>query len=207
MRPRPYLSHSQKKCWRRSKKEYLDKYLHEKAQFVTKEMKFGSIVASALEVDELTGDPLLDLVIMTMPKFELMDVPMEGSFKVGKETIPLLVKMDTAKADLSAFKEYKTGKEGKGGWTQAKVDADSQITFYATYCYIMTKKIPQDIELVWAITEDEVDADGNKTGKIVPTGEIRRFKTQRAMGEIINEMADMRKVWAEIGEEFEKQLL
>lgn len=166
-------------------------------------MKFGTVMATALEGDDLSGDPLLDTVMMDIPKFELRDVEMRGNLKIGKEIIPLLVKMDTSKKDLTAFKEYKTGKDGSGGWTQKKVDEDSQITFYATYCYIMTKKIPEDIELVWVITEDSPHAPG----VIVCTGEIRRFKTHRTMGQIINEMADMRRVWREIGERCEKELL
>jgi hypothetical protein len=207
MHPREYLSHSQKKTWKRSSKEYIEKYLRDKQQFVTKEMRFGTKMADALQDDELTGDPILDMVMEGIPKFELRDIEMRGTLKIGKEEIIILVKMDTSKEDLSAFKEYKTGKDGKGGWTQAKVDEDSQITFYATYCYIMTKKIPQDISLEWVITKDEIGPDGKPTGKIVPTGEIRSFPTHRTMGQIINEMADMRKVWKEIGEACEKELL
>lgn len=203
MRPRPYLSHSQKKLWKKSPKEYLAKYIFDKKQFVTKEMKFGSVMASALEEDELTGDVLLDTVMMEIPKFDLMDHVSEAVLKVGKEVVPLFGRMDTRREDHSAFKEYKTGKDGKGGWTQKKVDEDSQITFYATMCYILTKKIPDDIELVWIITENDPD-DGRA---IVCTGEIRRFKTYRNIGQIINEMADMRKVWNEIGVACEKELL
>lgn len=202
MRPRNYLSHSQKKLWKQSPPRYKEKYLFDKEQFTTKEMKFGSKMATALEEDELTGDPLLDAVMMEIPKFELMDQITEAVLKIGKaEPVPLFGRMDTRKEDHSAFKEYKTGKDGKGGWNQAKVDEDSQITFYATMCYILTKKIPDDIELVWIITED----DG--MGGIVCTGEIRRFKTTRSVEQIINEMADIRKVWREIGEKCEEVLL
>lgn len=204
MRPRPYLSHSQKKTWKQSPAEYKAKYIYDKPQFKTKEMKFGSVMATALEEDELTGDTLLDTVMMEIPKFECMDFVTEVTLKIGKdEPVPLYGRMDSRKADHSAFKEYKTGKDGKGGWTQAKVDNDSQITFYATMCYLLTKKIPEDIELVWIITEDSPHCQG----EIVCTGEIRRFHTVRTMGHIINEMADMRKVWKEIGEMCEKELL
>lgn len=211
MRPRSYLSHSQKKCWKTNPEEYVKKYLFDKQQFITKEMKFGSKMAIALEEDELTGDILLDQVMMEIPKFEMRDQPSNVDLKVGKDVIPLFGKMDTRKADHSAFKEYKTGKDGKGGWTQKKVDEDSQITFYATMCFLLTKEVPGDIELVWIITEDEVEigegGEPYKTGRIVPTGELRRFTTHRTMAHVINEMADMRKVWREIGERCEKELL
>lgn len=168
-------------------------------------------MAEALEDDELTGDPLLDAVMMEIPKFECMDLISEVTLKIGKEEVPLYGKMDTRKENYTAFKEFKSGKDGKGGWTQKKVDDDSQITFYTTMCYLKTKQIPQDIELVWIITEDETytDNDGmeQKTGKVIATGEIRRFPTRRTMGQIINEMADMRRVWKEIGLRCEKELL
>jgi hypothetical protein len=204
MRPRPYLSHSSKVLWKKSPKQWIEKYLFDKAKFETKEMRFGTMMATALEDDDLTGDPLLDTVIMDIPKFEIRDKPMEGVLVIGKEKIPLLVRMDTTKEDLSAFKEYKSG---KGVWTQAKVDQDPQITFYATYCYIMKKRIPEDIELVWIPTMDELDEDGQKTGRIIATGEIVRFPTRRSLEQIITEMADIRKVWNEIGEACEKELL
>lgn len=203
MHPRPYLSHSQKKLWKRSPDEYLKKYLFEKSQFVTKEMKFGSKMAQALEDDELTGDPLLDTVIQDIPKFEMMDVDTEVNFEILGDVIPLFGRMDSMKADYSGFKEYKTGKDGKGGWNQMKVDNDSQITFYATMCYLLTKKIPNDIELVWIITEGDPLNDKG----IICTGEMRRFKTKRNMSQIINELADIRKVWCDIGDRYVLELL
>jgi hypothetical protein len=203
MHPRYYLSPSQKVLWKKSPEEYIKKYIHDKEQFVTKEMKFGSKMATALEFDELTGDPILDIVMMELPKFECMDHVTEVDLKIGKEIVKLYGRMDSRKSDHSAFKEYKTGKNGKGGWTQKRVDEDPQITFYATMCFIINKKIPDDIELVWVITEDDTE----NPGCIVPTGEIRRFKTIRNMSQIINEMADMRAVWKEIGKACEKELI
>lgn len=205
MRPRPYLSHSQWKLWKKSPDEYVAKYLFDKEQFVTKEMRFGSKMALALEDDDLTGDPLLDVVMMEIPKFECMDLISEAILKMGQkvEPVPLFGRMDTRKADHSAFKEYKTGKDGKGGWTQKKVDEDTQITFYAVMCYILTGKIPQDIELVWIITEN----DPENAREIICTGEIRRFPTKRSMAQVINMMAEMKKVWLEIGERCERELL
>lgn len=203
MRARPYLSHSQKVLWKKNPKEYIKKYIYDKAQFVTKEMLFGTLVADYLESGELSGDQMLDLVIFQIPKFEIMDIEHKSDMKVAKSTVPLLAKMDTRKEDFSAFKEYKTGKDGKGGWTQKKVDEDPQITFYATYCYVVTGVIPDDIELVWAITEN----DSEDISKIKFTGEIRRFKTSRSKSQIIKEKADMLKTWNEIGVACEKELL
>lgn len=203
MRARLYLSHSQKKLWNKSKEDYILKYVYEKKQFVTKEMKFGTLVADLLENGGLSGDLMLDVALAKMPKFELMDKEQRCEMKIGKSVVPLLVKMDTSKIDFTAFKEYKTGKEGKGGWTQKKVDDDEQITFYATWCYIKTGKIPEDIELVWVKTKD----DETDIKKIKVTGEVEIFKTSRSKMQIIKEKADMLKVWNEIGIACEEELL
>lgn len=200
IRPREYLSYSQKSLWKRSPREYIAKYVHDKPQFETKEMAFGKRMSVALEEDEFSGDPLLDVVIAQIPKFEEMEFPVSAELKIDKEIVPLYGQIDTSKRDLSAFKEYKTG---KGEWTQRRVDEDAQITFYATMYYILTKKIPNDIELVWVCTENSP----HDPSVIVCTGEIKRFKTNRTMSHIINEMADMKKVWREIGEACEKEML
>lgn len=163
-------------------------------------MKFGTLVAKALEDDEFTGDPVLDMILTRIPKFEIMDKPHECTMKIGKKIVPLLARMDSRRENFRGFKEYKTGKDP---WTQAKVDKDPQVTFYATYCYIVTGEIPDDMELVWVPTEN--DPDDPK--KVRVTGEMIVFKTTRSKADIIKEKADMLKVWEEIGIACEKELL
>lgn len=204
--PRPYLSYSQKTMWKQNPDRYVSQYLYDGRKLNTKETRYGHEVAEALEHDELLGEPVIDTVLMRLPKFELMDQPTDVILEVGKEKIPLHGRMDSRKADYSGFKEYKTGKydkKGKPAWTQAKVDDDAQITFYATMCYLITKKVPNDIELDWIVTEVSPHNDQ----EIIATGEILRFHTKRSMGAIINEMADIRKVWAEINARCEQELL
>lgn len=204
--PRPYLSYSQKNLWKQNPDRYVDLYLYDGRKLDTKETRFGHEVAEALERDELIGEPVIDLVMARLPKFELMDVPVDVELVVGKEKIPLHGRMDSRREDFLGFKEYKTGKydsKGRPAWTQAKVDADKQITFYATMCYLITKKVPEDIELDWIVTENSP----HNEGEIIATGDIHRFHTRRDMGAIINEMADIRKVWAEIIARCELELL
>lgn len=197
MRARDYLSHSQKILWKKNPKEYILRYIWGKKQYVTKEMNFGTLVANLLEKGELCGDLHLDITVANIPHFEVNDKEHRCNLKLGKNIVPLLAKMDSRKEDFTAFKEYKTGKTP---WTQKKVDEDPQVTFYATYCEIQTGKIPDDIELIWIPTE-EID------GKITVIGEVVAFKTKRTKAQIIQEKADMLKVWREIGEACEKELL
>lgn len=197
MTPRPYLSWTQMSLLEASPSRYVEVYLGGAKIPINRGMALGKMMADGLENDEATGDPILDMVISTLPKFELMDKEVRATLKVGKETVPLLAKPDTAKATYDAFKEYKTGPAGS--WSQKKVDQSGQVTFYATTLYILTKKIPSDIELVHAITQIE-----EGTGRVFATGEIKRYQTARHMTEILSMMTRMRKAWAQIKDLTEK---
>lgn len=166
-------------------------YLYGETMRVNRGMAFGRIMAEGLEHDEATGDPVLDLVMAQLPKFEVMDQPVHAILKNGKNDVPLLAKPDTMKADMTAFKEYKTG---QAPWSRKQVDESGQVTFYATVLFILTQKIPYDIELVHVPTakqggNDAVDA------RIGATGDIYRHKTSRNMSQILNMMVRMKKAW------------
>jgi len=170
-------------------------------------MDYGSKLAKGLEFEESTGDPLLDIMMARLPKFDRMDEVVEDekgievydphtkqTHKVPfvtdrKEKIPLLAKPDTAKNDYSAFKEYKTSTVK---WTQKKADDSGQITFYATAIYLKTGKIPEDIELVNVQTEYQED------GSMTVTGEIYRFKTHRTLVDILRMQSRIKKAWSGI---------
>ena len=182
----------------RSPEEYADKYLFGGKQRITRNIAYGSLLADGLEAGEATGDPLLDIMMAKLPKFELMDKPIEAKLKDGKKMIPLLAKPDTAKADYTAFKEYKTSTRK---WTQRMADQSNQITFYATVIWLLKGFIPKDIELV------NVPVQYGEDGKLFPTGDLVRLPTSREMVDIIKMTGRIRKVWAGIHELCEKELL
>jgi len=180
---------------------------------VNRGMAYGRKMADGLENDEITGDAVLDLVMEQIPKFEIMDKIVEDKngisieiknysngknevhllpvLKNGKQfEVPLLAKPDTMKKDLSAFKEYKTGQEP---WTRKKVDEFGQITFYATAMFIISGKIPHDIELVHIATQKEVK--GCLDSKIEATGLIYRYPTKRNTSQVLNMMVRMKRAW------------
>jgi len=179
-------------------------------------MVYGSRMATGLELDESTGDVLLDLVMARLPKFALMDKIIEHDegveiydphsekkycvpyINTGNEKIPLLAKPDTAKVNYSAFKEYKTSTVK---WTQSKADESGQITFYTLAIWLKTGKLPQDIELVNATTEYTED------GKLQPTGEIYRFKTQRTLADVLQMQSRVKKTWSGIKKLVEEELI
>lgn len=202
--------------------EYVERYIFDKKQRTTRNMAYGSMLAEGLEHGELTGDPMLDLMMVKMPKFERMDLPVEdakgvevefdrgnGSKKIKIpalkddrwEKIPLLAIPDTARGDYSAIKEYKSSTRT---WTQKMADDSGQITFYATTIWLIEeekKDIPDDIELVCVPTEYDEE------GRLSPTGEIVRLPTQRSMADIIKMTKRIRKAWGKIHELCESELL
>ena len=196
--PRTYLSFSQLALFEMSPEKYAEQYLYNQKQRVSRNMHYGSQLAKGLEDEEFTGDPLLDLMASKLPKYELMDKPIEAVLKNGKEKIPLLAKPDSSKKDYSAFYEYKTSTRK---WTQKMADESGQITFYTTVIWLKTHKIPQNIELICIPTRY------TETGALEPTGDITRLPTTRHMTHIINMTGRIRKAWLGINELCEKELL
>jgi hypothetical protein len=187
--PKPYLSWSQLNLFESSPERYKNLYIFGEKLPINRGMAYGKQLAEGLEKEEMTGDPALDLVSNQIPAFEQREMRVEVDMKNGKEIIPLLIVMDTAKKDLTAFKEYKTAQTR---WTKKQVDESGQITFYATAIWLKTGKIPQDIELVGIQTKKQLD------GKIEATGEVYRIPTSRNIGDCLKMMVRIKKAWAGI---------
>ena len=202
MHPEPYLNHTQMKTWETSPSSYIKFFVEGKKLGINRGMALGKSISDALELDEETGDPMKDLVIAGIPKFEegddIADEFMYMTLEHGVIKIPLRIRPDRCKKDLSAFKEYKTGP--KESWHQAKVDKDSQVTYYATGIYIKTGKIPGDIELVHAVTEKDEE------GRPHLTGEIIRYRTKRTLIDVMKMKVRMMRAWKEIGAMIESEL-
>lgn len=200
MTPREYISWTQLTLWESSPERYLNSYLYNKKMGINRGMALGKQLATGLENDELQGEILTDLVMAQMPKLEVseMELHVELNTGRGQEPIPLFAKIDTAKKDCNAFKEYKTGPKN---WSKKQVDESGQITFYALCCYISSGKIPADIELVVAETTTLND------GSLQFTGNVYRRATKRSMAELINMMVRIKKAWAGIQAACEKELL
>jgi len=198
MTPKPYLSFSQMTLVERSPQKYIEQYIYGEKQRTNRNMAYGSMLAEGLENDKASGDPILDLMMAKIPKFELMDKAFQVELKLKDKIIPLLAKPDTAKKDYSAFKEYKTSLRK---WTSKMADESGQITFYATCMWLKTKKIPSDIELV------DVQVEYLPDGSLQPTGEMFIFKTKRTMVDIIKMIARIKRAWIKINELCEKELL
>lgn len=214
--PRPYISFSQMAKFEISPEKYAEEYIYKQKGRISRNMKYGSMLAESLEAEEASGDPLLDLMASRLPKFELMDKVIEDDngkavwYEIQKrnvwvpvledriQNIPLLAKPDTAKEDYSAFKEYKTSTRT---WTQKMADDSGQISFYATAIWLKTGRIPRDIELV------DIVVDYDENGALAPTGKLIWLSTRRTMADIIKMTGRIRYAWKGIKNLCEKELL
>lgn len=193
MHPLPYLNRGQMLAIESSKATYTKIYIEQKGIPVNRGIALGRDIADALENEQETGNAMKDFIVAMLPKYDIMDKDIFIDYKIGKEVIPLKIKPDSLKKDMSAFYEYKTGAEKS--WNQKKVDNDPQIKFYATGIYILTKKIPET-KLIWAPTKKVRGEDGIERPEL--TGEIVEFTTHVRMSDILKMMGRMRKAWRDI---------
>ena len=216
MRVINYLSFSSMSLFEMSPEKWVEKYIYKQKERISRNMVYGKQLAEGMEKDEMSGDPVLDIMMVRLPRYDLADKIIEDAngieivnrtdgktYKVpfltsGKEKIPLVALPDSAKKDYSAFLEYKTSTRK---WTQKMVDESGQIDFYATVIWLKTAKIAQDIELIVVQTEYA------ENGSLRPTGELWRYPTKRSMINVIKTTKRMKSAWHGIQQLCESELL
>lgn len=185
----------------KSEQDYIDFYFLGKPRPMNAGMEYGKKLADALEVGDLTGDPMLDLVIAQIPRMDLIEHEIQHNWMTkdgGKPfEVPLYIQMDWAMTDLSEFADNKTHNE-KYPWTQKKVDESGQLTFYAAVIWLLTGKIPKVMAIHGIPTKVEPD------GKIQATGDVYTVYTKRSQEQILKMLSEMRRAWKRILE-LEKQ--
>jgi hypothetical protein len=185
----------------KSPETYRKVYVEGQPMGTNRGQALGKEIAEAMENDVETGNPLKDLVISQIPSYERRDQLMYIDFKTNGNTIPLCIRPDSCKDDLTALYEIKTG---AGPWTQKKVDESDQLTFYATGIYVETHKIPA-CELIWAPTKKVRGEDGVERPEL--TGEIKRFPSIRRMSHVLNMMVRIKKAWDGIGKLMDSEIV
>ena len=198
IRLKNYISWTQIETLEKSEEQYKDIYILGNKRFENSGMYFGKQIAEALEKEIETGNLMNDITISKLPKFETHEKKIEVTLKIKDEDINILCILDSAKEDLTAFKEYKTGKTQ---WTQKKVDTHGQITLYCLAIQAITGKIPCDIELVYMPTENDHEQ------QIQLTGDIYTFKTERSLSDMLKMKNRVYNAWKRIGELTEEFLI
>ncbi|MDD5068059.1 MAG: hypothetical protein PHN89_00460 [Candidatus Pacebacteria bacterium] len=198
--PKQHFSWNQLQAWETDKELYRQKYFTKEgvANLTNRGMAKGKEMAEALEAKKLSGDPLMDAVMVMLPKFEIMDIEFLVDFRIDGDIIPLWIQPDSYKADLTEYLEYKTSQIP---WTKKMADEHRQIDFYDVGIWI--RKNGQFIPKHKII---DVRTRKDPRGKIMATGEFFEIETKRSTADILRMMVRIKKAVKEISEEYNKFL-
>lgn len=192
--PRGYLSWSQLQLFEKDPNLYYQVYCEGLDQFRSKYLELGKKLATTLESGHSAdGDPILELMTVYMPAYPAREFDLKATF----EGIPLVGKLDGWNEKTLTIGEYKSGKS----WTQAMANETGQLTFYALLVWLKYKKLPANIYLHWARTDEDME------GNLMLTGDIKTFRTERSLKDIILFSKRIKSAWAGICElgKFNKQ--
>lgn len=198
--PKGYISYSQKQLWKNDPKRYRELYFNfrDDLRIDNSGMKYGKIVAEALENEEETDDLLTDAAMFLLKKYDIRDQEIQAEIKTRDGLVSIIGRPDTLDSVTKNFREYKTG---KGKWTLSKAQKHPQMKFYAMLVYLAYGVALKEAYLDWIETEDYTltDKDGNVTERgIRPTGHVESFRVTFTLTDILEEMADTSKVAKEI---------
>lgn len=177
MTPRSYFSWSSYNLFGQSPKKWKERYLLGEAGVMTPAMAFGKAFAEAREKGDSEGIEGLELFLPVYPRRE---VEMLATVKVDKKSVVLLGRIDGYDPKKHLIVDDKTGSVP---WTQARVDSNEQLTFYAFIYWVKKKRIPK-LRLHWI----EVELTANKEGWrdiIRPTGRVETFETTRTVKDFV----------------------
>ncbi len=185
--PRGYLSWSQMQLWEKDPNMYYQVYFEGLDMFRTRQLELGKRMATTLEngFDE-ERDPLFEMLAVFMPSYPYREFEINAIF----EGIPLKGKLDGFDEKTLTIGEVKTGKY----WTQSMVNSAGQLTFYALLVWLKYKKLPKEIFLHWAKTDEDME------GNLKLTGDIKTFKTQRSLKDLILFSKRIKSAWEGICE-------
>ena len=190
MTPRPYLSWTQLDLIERSEKRYIEIYLNDGSIPINRGMAFGRDMADALELEEFTGDPLMDYVMSKIPK---VGKP-EEKITATLNGVPLLGKLDDC--NVKTYLEYNEIKTGLHKWTQKKADNHGQLDFYDTLIYGKHKIKPENVKRNLVYIETKYDEEGD----IILTGEVKIFPVYKTMTDVLKMSARQKKAWERINQ-------
>jgi len=186
--PRGYISASQIRTFKKSKEDYIRRYVYDEdiiPFWAKKYVDFGKEVHEKIENEQLE-------VLLLDCYNDFTDREMEIKTKLGE--IPLKGYIDAINTNERILIDYKTSKNPK---TQAEVDKNEQLTFYAVMCELEFGWIPEMI-----IYRIETDDDNG----LFLTGKVDEIKTTRTKKQVEEYKKEIKRIWQQIGELVEKEI-
>ncbi|MEP7339243.1 MAG: hypothetical protein ABI977_16020 [Acidobacteriota bacterium] len=181
--PRPYLSWSQINLFERSPDLYARKYLFAQEEQQSEAQRLGKKLASALELQQKTGDDALDSVVSIFPEYPNREVKMEAV--LDGVDVPLYGVLDGYDPLKLRIGEYKSGRL----WTQEMVNESGQLKMYSLLVWLNSRQLPSEIMLHWARTQ-YIEVKG-----VELTGEMQSFEAKFSLEDMLTFSARVRTVW------------
>lgn len=190
------LSYSGMTLWETDKARFIRKYFEgEDVDIKSKFIDFGKRFAEHLEGVKKSDDVVWTILKRRLPRYQKREFELQCVLSTIYGKLPMFAKLDTAKAILSGFREYKTGTIP---WTQKRAEKHSQLFFYGLMIYELTKKIP-DCHLDWIQTV-------NNENEIMPTGNIESFEVELTKSSLLKMRQRVIKNALEISDAYKKFL-
>lgn len=189
--PRGHLSWSQLSLWEKDPNMYYQIYIDGMDMVRTPYLKLGTRIDDAIQngQDEF-GDPMINYLVMMLPKYPKMQYKIEIDFE-GIKLVGVLDGFSNLGKKL-VIGEYKSGQK----FTQRKADKLGQLDVYSLLVWKKFGRLPDEIKLHWARTEVKENEEGQK--EVFFTGETRTFETKRTMKDLILIGGRIHKAYKEI---------
>jgi hypothetical protein len=174
-----------------SPEKYIRKYITnpDEPDFETIEMRFGKKFAEAREKGIKTGDIMMDMVAEALPKSPLREVTITATLESPYGEILLLGRLDGFDEEKLIVSDDKTG---KGKMLKEDFQKSVQLLHYATMIYLKYGKLPSEIWIHWATTENGYAENGYRFIRF--TGETGSIKIEFTLKDILEYMARVTKV-------------
>lgn len=185
MTPRPYFSWTQYAIFSHSPEQYRKRYIFGESGPNTPAMIFGREMAKCREEDNYEG---IEHIEMFLPKYPRREYEMTCPIVIDKKKVILLGVFDGVDLEKHIIGDDKTGLK----WTQAMVDKEEQLTWYAFIYWKITGKMPR-LQLNWIETKRPLSYVAPKL--IRATGKVETFETTRTIKDFVVLNHKINKAW------------
>jgi hypothetical protein len=191
---RDYISHSQISTFKKSKEDYLRRYLYGEdtiPQWCKKYVDFGKDIHKQLELE----DPKTEAIRWQIPEYPNREEKIKVNIESENGEITLYGIIDLLDLEKQIIADYKTSKNPK---KQIDVDLDEQVTFYYILCKQKFGWYPKKAIIYRLETEDN--------GELYLTGRVDTIETTRTEEQIYSYEQEIKRLHQEMKELIEREM-
>ena len=166
-------------------------------------MDFGKVFAENIEKREKHRDPVMDMMLQSIPKLPCAEYGLDAVIKSKHGKFKVVGKLDQFDPETGDFDEFKTGYRK---WTQGTAQEHGQMKFYAMMVYLKMGITNSKKTLVWIETRLNENVYTGEVSNITLTGNIRRFTVGYTLADILSFMNEVSDVAKEISDLYQEEI-